>query len=293
MANILTLDLDFSVLDQYQGLPEEVQKAIEESVADLAASAHAHIVEEATHKLHSLQEQFIKNLPEPEEIDKNTWLITIPGKGDQEHDDISWIDDGIPANFNMLPGLLNSENVKSGKNGKYLVVPFKHNKKPTQQTVMAKTLAKSILSEMNKRGISRNKIEKNPDGSPKIGLLHSFSTQPQGEFAGPRQKNQVKPPNQGPAGQHYQTKPRPNGQEGPGGRPYSYGVKVYQKENKQTGGVDRNVVTFRTASEKQDGRMWVHPGLQGLHSIEEAYKWAETQMESVILPELVKRFGLG
>jgi hypothetical protein len=203
-----------------------------------------------------------------------------------------YIEDGLESGFDMLPGLLASDKAKQGKNGKYLVVPFKHNKKSTQQTSMQKTLAKAILNEMGKRGISSKTIERNPDGSPKLGMLHSFTTQPKGDFGGPAQKSQVIPPSQGPQGQHYQTKPRGQGQEGPGGRPYSWGVRVYQRQ-KQDGGVEKNVVTFRTASEKASGRAWIHPGLAALNSIEDAYRWSEHEFETKILPELLKKFGLG
>jgi len=288
MADILSLALDFGALSEYAQIDKEIEKALEKATEDLSAAAHAHIVENAMHKLHSLQDKFIQNFPAPEKIDDNTWLIRIPGKDDPEYEDITWIEDGVPSNFDMLPGLLGSDKVKTSKDGnKYLIVPFKHNKKPSQQSAMAKTLAKSILNEMNKRGISKTKIEKNPDGSPKLGTLHKF------DIMGPGQKNQVKPPQQGPQGQSYQTKPRPQGQEGPGGRPYAYGVRVIQRQKGENGQVEKNVMTFRTASEKQSGKMWIHPGLEGKHFLEDAYTWTETTFERDILPEIMRKYGLG
>jgi hypothetical protein len=273
----LEIFLDFSALDSLNGVVEGLEGEIEQAVSDLTAAAHAHIVELAMQKLHSLQHTFLESLPPPQQIERGIWMITIPEK-------IAWIEDGLGA-FDMLPGLLASPKAKEGKNGKFIVVPFHHEKKQSQQTPLQRTLSKAILTEMNKRGISKTGIERNPDGSPKLGTLHRFDVEV-------KQKNQVHPPFMGPAGQHFQTKPRSPGTEGPGGRPYTWGVQVKQRINPESQKAERNVMTFRTASAKQSGNMWKHPGISGLNSLDSAYRFVEDSFENKILPELLKKHGL-
>jgi hypothetical protein len=224
-----------------------------------------------------------------EEIGKGTYAVVLQA-------DARWIDDGTPPH-NMLEDLLASPKAKTAKDGsKYLIIPFKHSKTKTTQTPQQRQLLSAIQSEMKKKNISKE-VVRNSDGSPKMGLVHSF------DVANPKHRKQVSPGFQGPQGEHFQTKPKPQGQEGPGGRPYLWATRVYQNAKKGADGkpkmgsdghpeVERSTFTFRVASSKQAGKgMWDHPGNEPLHMMEEAAEWARRQFEDTIAPELIRSLG--
>jgi hypothetical protein len=268
MADPLQFNVNIDeILQQYQEIAEKLEPALLKAVESLSIMTHLHIMELANSKLHSTKDLFIKNLS-INQVDTHMWEIRVEKPA-------VFIEDGIPSNFSLLDGFLNSPKAKTAKNGnKYLVIPFKHNKGPSQQTAMQQQLTNSIKKEMKDRGIPYGKVEKNPDGSPKMGLLHKFNLNK------PDQKHQVKPGQQGPQGRPWQVSSRPQGQEGPGGRPYLWGVRVYQKENKDK--VDRGIFTFRTASSAHAGLKWTHPGKEPLHSLDDALKWAEQKWPELL-----------
>lgn len=277
----LTIVLDISsLIAANEKIANEIEQRTSEMLAVLSAQTHAHIIEEAQTKLKTRREQFVSKL-KLEQLDESIWAITIPKE-------VVWIEDGVPTGFDMLPGFLASPKAKSGKNGKYLVIPFKHNKAPSQTTEPQKVLANEIKKELKKRNTSATAIEKNPDGSPKLGLIHKFN------IDNPQQKNQVKPPNQGAQGRPWQAHSRPTGQEGAGGRPFLWGVRVYQNEIKKPDGsksVKKDVLTFRTASEKQSNK-WKHSGLAPMNFLEDAQEWALKQWDELLLPTILREFGL-
>jgi hypothetical protein len=280
---ILSVTLDVSELIQkHQELADQIESATSGAVEKLTMMTHAHIVQEANQKLHSTREKFISSL-KIEQLEDHIWGITVP-------EETLWIEEGLPANFDMLPGLLASPKAKTGKNGKYIVIPFKHNKNPTQSTAFQKILANAIKQEMGKRNIPYGNIEKNPDGSPKVGLLHKFNVNT------PAHSNELKPGVSGPQGHHMAIHSRPQGTQAPqSGRPYLWGVRVYQNEIKNSQGNSsfrKDIMTFRTASESQKGNKWIHPGIEKRDFLGQAQIWAERQWETVILPEIIQSLGI-
>lgn len=278
---VLSLVFDFSeTLQKYEEIALELEIAISDGIEKLTASVYQHIVEQANQKLKSRKDIFLESLKPPEKIDEHTWMVELDKKA-------VWIDDGLPSGFDMLDGLLSSPKAKTGPKGRYLVVPFKHNKAPSKQTKLQQALVSNIKQEFKKKGIPFKPLERNPDGSPKLGRLHSMDLQ------GPKQKSQVVPPKQGPQGQNYQTHPRSQGQEGPGGRPYLWGLKVYQKEQQKGDKleVQKSIMTFRTASESQRGQKFIHPGLAPASLFSEAYQWAEQQYD-IMVDDIFKKFGI-
>lgn len=282
----LHLNLD-GILADHRDFGEELEHSLIDGASKLSIMTHAHVIDEAREKLKGSSKQYIliENLElDDSEKDQGTFYVRIL------HPAV-WIEDGLPNNFDMLPGFLASPKVKTNSKGeKYFIVPFKHNKEPHMQSGRQKIMADTIKNELRKQGIPYKKIEKNPDGSPKLGLLHKFN------INDPQQKHQVNPPHQGPQGAPWQAHHKTQGQEGPGGRPYLWQTRIYQQEHKDatTGavGVQRNIMTFRIAHEKHSGKKWLHSGMEGSHFLTEAKDWAEKTWDTDIVPAILKEFGI-
>lgn len=298
MASILDLHIDTSELAGVEkALSEDVMKKMRQATELLATQTHAHIVEEANSKLRSRLRPFLQNLTFGE-VGENVWAVTVLKGG-------MWVEEGL-SQHEMIDDLLKSKNAKTAKDGsRYTVVPFQHNKGPTYQSAGEAALLNTLKQALRKENIPYGKIERNEDGSPKKGLLHSLdidtpnindarthlTPRPHmqddlGRFAGPQAYRQ-------------RNSPRPTGQEGPGGRPFLWGVRVYQNALKGKDGeplfdkkgferVGRNIMTFRVASSKQKGTgAWMHPGLEGKKFLDEAYDWAIKEWETKIAPQLL------
>lgn len=280
--SFLKLDLS-ELIKGYTDLTDDVKEKLVKSAEYLSQAGFTHLQELGSTKLHSRRDLFLNNIS-VEPLEAGVYAITV-------HQDAVWIEDGMPPH-SMLEDLLTSPKAKTAKDGsKYIIVPFRHSKAPSRSTPQQKALLSAIKDELKSRDIPYKKIEKNPDGSPKMGLLHSF------DIAKPEQQNRVPPGELGPGGDQFRANPIPTGQEGPGGRPYLWGTKVYQSPMKNQNGdvqmdssgypkADRNIFTFRVASSKQEGK-WNHPGLSPQHFLEDTYEWVKQQWEDQILPEIL------
>lgn len=162
-------------------------------------------------------------------------------------------------------------------NSRYLVVPFQHNKGPTQQTKAAQDLTATIKRELQQRKIAYNKIETDAAGRPKLGLLHKFDIKnmPLKTVEGPGQGH-------GPIGAVRQ---------GNTGIPFLSGIRIYQKQIKDGMGrskVSRSIMTFRVASSKHYGSgKWEHPGTDARRFFDEAADWALRLWETQIAPRVL------
>lgn len=284
MSDEFTLKLDLSEIIKFnEDLTAEVQKKLQVVAKHLALQTHAHVKEQAAEKLKTRREMFDENLS-IEQIDSSTWAVVV-------HEKALWIEDGMEPH-SMLDDLLKSPKAKTAKDGsKYLVVPFKHNKGPTMQTTGQKEMVGALRQELKQQKIDYGKIERNPDGSPKVGLLHKI------DLNKPTQ-NRAAHGSEGPAGRPFAAH-SPGSQEGPTGRPYLWGIRIYQQLKKSPDGkvmhdshgnqqATREIFTFRVASSKQQGsNKWFHPGLPPAHLLDEAYEWAKDQWDNHIAPELI------
>lgn len=262
---MIHLHLDISPITELaKELDTQVKKAMDEGLQSLAVQTHAHIVEEVQSKLHSTREKYLEHL-HIEQEEEGVWVISL----DQ---DAMWIEEGMDQH-EMIDDLLKSDKAKTAADGsKYTVVPFKHNKGPSQQTPEAKSLTDAIKKEFKAQGAPWGKMETDEKGNVKTGMVRSFDIlkQPLKDKVGPGQGH-------GPIGQVRQ---------GMTGIPFLQGVRVYQKEVKGPGGkakFEKSVMTFRVASSKQRGSgMWVHPGLEAKHFLDEAAEWAQKEFEEKI-----------
>jgi intein/homing endonuclease len=144
-------------------------------------------------------------------------------------------------------------------NSKYRVIPFVHSKNPSEQAPKAQVLAQQIKSELKKQGINWKKVEYGADGSPRTGLVQRIDI----ESARPSPKAKTDA---------------------------LKGVAIYQTKQ-ANGSVRRDVLTFRVVSEKQKAEgMWVHPGREGDHLMDEVFQWAQKTWEEDILPAVVNKY---
>lgn len=286
MADEFSLKLDLSeIIKFHKDLTEQVQKKLQVVAKHLAMQTHAHVREQAAKKLKSRLDMFNENC-DFEQIDQSTWAIVVKEKA-------RWIEDGMEPH-SMLDDLLSSPKAKHAKDGsKYIVIPFKHNTAPTKQTPQQKEMVGALRQELKRQKISYTKIQRNADGSPKTGLLHSLDLNKP-------DRNRPAPGVEGPAGRTFSANSlHGRGTEGPSGRPYLWGVRVYQSLKKGPDGkvlrdkqgnqqATREIFTFRVASSKHAGtNKWFHPGLKPEHFLDEAYEWAKDQWDNHIAPELI------
>ena len=183
-----------------------------------------------------------------EEVDKGVWVVTLL-------EPAMWIEEGLKP-YDMKETHL-AKNAKVGKDGqRYKHIPFEHSKKPSEQSEKAQAITTEIKQELKARKIPFRKLELGKDGSPRVGLLHRFSVdsgKPSARSKSPALQN----------------------------------VAVYQNKDK-SGTVRRDIMTFRTISDKSDN--WQHPGVQAAKIFEEAYAWAESTWEREILPNILTSF---
>lgn len=247
-------DLSFNInLDEVKNSLKDYTKGLEQdlikSVEGLATMTHAKTLELAQEGLSSTYQIYSDNLefinPSP-----NFWIVSLKAPA-------MWIEEGRKSGFQEE--LLNGKSSKVSKDGKrYAVIPFTHNKNPSEQSAKAKQLSDQIKEHFKKKGIYWKKIEKNADGSPRLGKLHSFN------IDNPR----LKPIHKTPA---------------------THGVSVYQTKTSE-GNVRKDVVTFRIIHEdhKNEG-LWIHPGLEGKQFMNKAFDWAMNTWENEVLPSVMEK----
>jgi len=247
---------------------KEIFSFYEEKLADATME---HIKEEASQKVKpDLLPKYIEGLQKT----KITDGYSITNSKETE-----WIEVGIKPGFNMLPGIL------KGKN--FVVVPFKHNK--ANKTPMQSKLMSKIRKELKARNISETKIERDESGRPKAGkdpvLLHKFSINE------PVSKTNA-------YGLVPKTKRRPwmdhitDNHEAP----MLWNVRVYQKlvPSKKGGSnmkVQKDIMTFRTASIKDMGRKWIHPGMPGAKVFDDVQSWIDEKWEQDLFPKILEDLG--
>lgn len=250
----LKFEIDIDTLSkQMEGLKKDIQSDLSKGVQNLANMTHAKVLELAGEELSSLQQKYKENV-EFSNPAENFWIVTL-------REPALWIEEGRKSGF--MEELLRGKSAKTGKNGRYAIIPFQHNVNPSTQSPKAYDLAQEIKYELKKKGISWKKIEYNSDGSPRLGLLHRFDL----ETARPVQAQKDIHKN-----------------------PLTKGVAVYQRKD-EGGKVRRDVMTFRVITEahKNEG-LWVHPGREGNKLMNKAFEWAVSTWEKDILPAIFERY---
>lgn len=266
---MISLNIDLSAMtDMNNTLKPKLDIALKNAAQSLSAQAHAHLLQLVQEKLNSTREKYVDAIGFSQ-VNDATWVINLDSSA-------MWIEEGM-AEHEMLESLLKSPKAKMSKDGsKYLVVPFQHNKGPTQQTKAAGDLTATIKQELKKRQIPYGKIERGPDGKAKTGLLHSFDI-----MKDPVKTHESPGQGHGPIGQVRQGNTK---------IPFLQSVRVYQRNIK--GSMKRDIMTFRVASSKHKGTgKWVHPGLEPRRFLDETAEWALKTWDSM-RDEILKQIDL-
>lgn len=248
----LKINIDVAkIAAEFKELALEVEQDLHKGVANLAAITHAKVAEMANEELHSTRKELMDNLGF-EEVSAGIWVVSI----DQ---DALWIEEGIEPNKDMKPDLLKNAKKVSKAGHKYRSIPFDHGKPPSQMTPYAQQLVATIKRGLKKEGVPFKKIEKNQDGSPRLGKLHTFNLG--------------------------------------GGLPTAKantealkGLAIYQTMT-QSGNVRRDILTFRTVSSgPASADKWIHPGFDAKKFLDRASEWATKEFEDKILPEILDKY---
>lgn len=233
----------------------EVEQALTKAVANLAVMTDAKVKEYASQELKSTREPFMDSLGF-QEIAPGIWVISVDENG-------LWIEEGIEPNKDMKPGLL-AKGFKTSKAGhRYKVIPFDYGKAPSQMTPSTQILVNFLKQNLRRENVPFKKIERESNGSPKVGKLHEFDFgNPGGRMGGP----------------------------GKGNTPVFKNLSIYQSVTK-SGNVRRDILTFRTVSSGPGSAgKWHHPGMAGKKFLDRAFDWALNEWEKTILPEVMEKW---
>ncbi len=251
MSNLkIKIDTD-AIAKQFGNYALEIKEDLMKGVANLAAATKAHVVDQAQQELTSATFMKFEKSVGMEDVVPGIWVVSIDEKA-------LWIEEGLEPNFDMKPGLLKNA-TKTSKDGyKYRAIPFDQGKSKSSSTGYEFNLRERVRTALKKENIPFKKIEKNPNGSPRIGLLHKLNLG--GEIPGK------------------------------GNTPVLQGVSVYQTLTK-TGNVRRDIMTFRTVSDgpKSSGK-WIHPGYDAKKFLDKAQTFAEKIWEEQMLPQILSKY---
>jgi hypothetical protein len=277
--NDFKVTLDVSSLTQFlDNFAKEVTNDIEKGVKGLANDTHNHIIEQVNQKLtngHD-REKYLKNLGQVVQIDKFMWMITL--------DENAWsIENGKKRDMKGEPGqwglLKNPDGVVEGegphKGAHYKIIPLDQGRAPgeidktysPEKVAYQKGIASQIKAEISKRGIPYRKLETESAvgrktgqtiNRPKEGRLHEFDVH---------------------------TKSFP----GTASTDVGARVNIYQTYNNKTNKVEKQITTFRTVFEGEDGK-WQYPAPSASKFFEEAKTWAENQWQNEWLPKIMAKY---
>ncbi len=262
----MKIDLDISGLtDQLEQFKQELIEDIQKGVKGWAQAAHAKIKEEAG-ALHSFREPYLEALGEPEQLDDTTWCITLK-------ESAVWIEDGMPQPYDMKPGLL--KDGKTGKNGKYRIVPMNQGKTPTQMSPRTADYEQNTInllkSELKKKGIPYKKLETESAVGRKTGNIINKPIQGRGK---PLHKNlDIN-----------------SWTLGKGNTPQLHGVNIYQEYNMKSQRIERKITTFRTVTENGQEGKWIHPPVEPLDAMLKAKDFAVQEWENKWLPMILEKY---
>lgn len=231
----------------------EVKEDLQKAAADLAAMTKAKVDELASEELKTSLDEFKKHVGW-EEISPGIFVVYI----DEE---ALWQEEGIKSGFDMKPGLLKNATKVSKDGHRYRSIPFDHGKVPSKQTPKAQQIVSQIKDFLKKENVPFKKIEKNQDGSPRVGKLHRFD-----DIDGER----------------------PTARSNTGALK---GLTIYQTKDAKTGNVRRSIMTFRTVSDGMSSHgKWIHPGYPPKNFLDRAAEWAVKEWEDKILPEIMNKW---
>ncbi len=239
---------------QFGTLKDQVKKALHDGVRGVASATHAKVAQLAQENLKSTRKQYLDALQGQngfQEIAPGIWVVSL-------NESALWVEEGQESH-SMIEDLLRKNSKISKDGNRYKVIPFEHSKASDIQTGLEQDLVSQIRGHLKKQNIPFRGIERDASGKPRLGRVHKL------DIPGPKlKKSHTAPPLQGLS--IYQSK-------GPGGK------------------VRRDVLTFRTVSDKHKGTdKWFHPGLKPRKFMDRALEWSLRVWENEILPGILSRF---
>jgi hypothetical protein len=150
---------------------------LEHAVADLAAQTHAHIVEQASNKLHSTRQKYVDALSY-EQVHAGLWTVTLDNSA-------MWIEEGMPRHEMIDDLLKNGAQVSKKTGARYRVIPLPIKGK-TQTPTSGQAVRAAAMKALRSAKINMKDIEKEVDGRAKIGTLHKLDEDRRGRGSGAR-----------------------------------------------------------------------------------------------------------
>jgi hypothetical protein len=251
-----------------------IKQAIQEGTEWLAGMVHAYLIEKANSEFKSRRKDFVSAL-RIIKVEDGTWGVALDDKA-------NWIIEGSSP-FNMLDGLLSSSKAKHGKNGRYIIVPFKHS--GDNLTPMQAVLATAVKAEMTKRHIGTEDADESSTQESYPWLLSSFDI----EYPSTKKEaydqltDEERPPWSVNMKQDHPTVP------------LLKNVRVYSHSGLSGDSEPKGrAYTFRTAAESQRNTgKWDHPGTPPSQIWEDAQEWAQDKWDNTILPGLLDDLAQG
>jgi len=239
---------------------------LEHAVADLAAQTHAHVVEQASSKLHSTRQKYVDALSY-EQAGRGSWTVTLDNSA-------MWIEEGMPRHEMIDDLLKNGAQVSKKTGARYRVIPLPIKSK-TQTPASGQAIRIAAQKALRAAKINMRDIEKEVDGRAKVGTLHKLD-----EVGSPLRTGDGAGQGHGPIG---------HVRQGMTGTPFLKGMRVMQRQVQSAPPViQRTAMTFRVVSSLMKGTgRWVHPGVKAVNLMDEAKAWAEQEFEVRIKPELL------
>lgn len=248
----IKINIDVSgIAAQMKEFAMEVEQDLQRAVADLAAMTNAKVAELAAAELKTSLKTLQENLGY-EEISPGIWVVWIDEAA-------LFIEDGVEASTDMKPGLLKGATKISKDGHRYRSIPFDHSKAPSQMSAGAQQMVTQIKQFLRRENVPFKKIEKDANGSPRVGKLHKFDIESD-------------PPTSRAS------------------HPGLQGLSIYQSKD-SSGNVRRDILTFRTVSDGPASKgKWIHPGVQPKNFLDRASEWAIKEWEDKILPEVLGKW---
>ena len=296
-------------LDQAAGLLRRTRDEVEDKIVDgvemLSIAAHGFIVNLANQRWadDDFKRQYYLGMgqygkdatrqstrdPRIDQTAKNlTWNKIADGIWIVELDErAQWLEEGREETFMgdwlLKPG---AKGVKRAKDGSlYRSIPFKQTEGKKDAQGAKPFFAELIRKQAKAQKLSLTKIESNPDGSPKLGVLHSLDVKPS--------LSQKQAPG-------LYSKPRSLEDAATTGlKPHSgifklEGAVIVQREKKNSRGevmkgkdgkakISRETVVFRTISSKHKmEHRWFYPRVEPFNGFAQAHEWANKQWENIL-----------
>jgi hypothetical protein len=252
-----------SVGQDIEKISAEIKSRAKDKIQELALQTHGIIAEKANATLKSTRKTYLDNLAVNKIMDQGDQIIWSVSLGKEA----GWIEDGYKYNSLFERVLFHGKPPKQAKDGSvYKIIPFGHQKKPSESSAQQIRLARFANAAIKKQGL--DKVINDASGNPIIGkgirVPVTDKRQPISRF----------------------------------NKPLLAGLTIYQNYKLDKKGnkmmrkgkpvIKRDVMTFRVMSSRHIGDgSWENKAWQGLHAFAEVEKKLDQIFDQAI-KDLIK-----